>query len=91
MKRFFYGILAGAVLSVPSVSSAKDIQQFIINGQSLSTGHQSWPVVSTENVPGNYMMGAEIWINGGTGNSHGDDGKHSWAINPLVGTMSHAF
>ncbi len=91
MKRFFYGILAGAVLSVPSVSSAKDIQQFIINGQSLSTGHQSWPVVSTENVPGNYMMGAEIWINGGTGYSHGYDGNHSWAINPLVGTMSHAF
>ena len=91
MRRFIYGILAGAVLAMPATGTAKDIQQFIINGQSLSTGHQSWPVVSTENVPGNYMMGGEIWINAGTGYNHGYDGNHSWAINPLVGTMSHAF
>ena len=91
MKRFFYGILAGAVLSVPSVSSARTYSS-LSSTDKVSTGHQSWPVVSTENVPGNrYMMGAEIWINGGTGYSHGYDGNHSWAINPLVGTMSHAF
>ena len=67
--------------------SAKDLNQFIINGQSLSTGHQSWPVVSTENIPGNYMMGSEIWINAGTGYDHSGD----WHINPLIGTMSRAF
>ena len=29
---------------------------FIMDGQSLSTGHQSYPTLSTENVPENYMI-----------------------------------
>lgn len=91
MRQFIHGVIAGVVLALPSGAFAKDIQQFIINGQSLSTGHQSWPVVSVENIPGNYMMGGEIWVNAGTGYDHGYDGNHSWTINPLVGTMSHAF
>ena len=29
---------------------------FIMNGQSLSTGHQSYPVISTKNLKGNLML-----------------------------------
>ena len=79
--------MSAAIMAGSAPLSAKDLNQFIINGQSLSTGHQSWPVVSTENIPGNYMMGSEIWINAGTGYDHSGD----WHINPLIGTMSRAF
>ena len=70
MKRLISGILVGAMLSIPSTSIAKDIQHFIINGQSLSTGHQSYPVLSTENIPGNYMVGGEVWTNAGLNYHH---------------------
>ena len=70
MKRFLPSIVLGAALSIPSASVAKDIQQFIINGQSLSTGNQSWPVLSTGNIPGNYMLGQEVWTRGGAGYSN---------------------
>lgn len=52
-------------------------------GQSLSTGHQSWPVISTENVPGNFMIGDQVWIN--YGNKNFDE------IKPLIGNVSAAF
>ena len=42
-------------------------QHFIMYGQSLSTGHEAYPV-STENIPGNYMIGEQIWINYGNRN-----------------------
>ncbi|MDE7495658.1 MAG: hypothetical protein K2M67_02290 [Muribaculaceae bacterium] len=87
MKKFLYCLMSAAIMAGSASLSAKDLNQFIINGQSLSTGHQSWPVVSTENIPGNYMMGSEIWINAGTGYDHSGD----WHINPLIGTMSRAF
>ena len=92
MKRFLPSIVLGAALSIPSASVAKDIQQFIINGQSLSTGHQSWPVLSTGNIPGNYMLGQEVWTRGGAGYSnHNYWGGNDWDIHPLIGTMSHIF
>lgn len=62
---------------------AETYKHFIIYGQSLSTGHQAWPVISTENVSGNYMLGDQIWIN------YGNSGPTKF--NPLVGTVSNAF
>jgi hypothetical protein len=56
---------------------AKDYTHLIMYGQSLSTGHESHITLSAENVPGNYMVGNQIWVN--YGNS---DLK---TINPLVG------
>ena len=48
---------------VVGVAEKKDTYVHIImNGQSLSTGHQSYPVLSTENVEGNYMIGNQVWI-----------------------------
>ena len=38
-------------------------EHFIIYGQSLSTGHQSYPSMSTESLEGNYMIGDQVWIN----------------------------
>ena len=58
-------------------------QHIIMYGQSLSTGHQSWPVISTENVPGNFMIGDQVWIN--YGNKNFDE------IKPLIGNVSAAF
>lgn len=43
-------------------------QHIIMYGQSLSVGNQSWPYLSTTNIPGNYMIGSQVWINlGNTG------------------------
>ena len=92
MKKLFSGFLTGAALIAASVTaSADEIQQFIIDGQSLSTGDQSWPPLSTENVPGNYMMGVEIWINGGTANRHGYGGDDGWDLRPLKAAITSAF
>lgn len=41
----------------------KKFQHFIIYGQSLSDGTQSYPSLSTENIAGNYMIGKQAWIN----------------------------
>ncbi|MDO9634279.1 MAG: T9SS type A sorting domain-containing protein [Paludibacter sp.] len=40
-------------------------EHLIIYGQSLSTGHQSWPPLSTTAVSGNYMIGTQVWSNFG--------------------------
>lgn len=44
---------------------SQNYQHLIIYGQSLSTGHQSWPSLSTENVEGNFMIGEQVWSNFG--------------------------
>lgn len=44
---------------------SQEYQHLIIYGQSLSTAHQSWPPLSTDNVAGNYMIGSQVWINYG--------------------------
>lgn len=56
---------------------------FIMDGQSLSTGHQSYPTLSTENVPGNYMISNQVWINYGN--------LHRKQLNPLVGNIAIPF
>lgn len=53
---------------------------FIMYGQSLSVGAQSYPVLSTENIPGNYMLGDQIWIN------YWNVGKNT--LNPLTGKLA---
>ena len=53
--------------SPPVGVESHDYQHFIMYGQSLSTGHEAYPV-STENVEGNYMLGNQIWINYGNQN-----------------------
>lgn len=47
------------------VLNAQEYEHLIIYGQSLSTGHQSWPPLSTTPVSGNYMIGDQIWTNFG--------------------------
>ncbi|MDD4427839.1 MAG: hypothetical protein PHG64_05535 [Paludibacter sp.] len=42
---------------------SQEYEHLIMYGQSLSTAHQSWPPLSTENVAGNYMIGNQVWIN----------------------------
>lgn len=46
-------------------TQSENYEHFIIYGQSLSTGHQSWPPLSTENVEGNFMIGTQVWSNFG--------------------------
>ena len=68
------------------VASEKDKDRtfihFIMNGQSLSTGHQSYPVISTEHFKGNYMLGNQVWIN------YGNTGElklnHWWELFPRL-------
>ena len=67
--------------TVVAVTKKKDKYiHIIMNGQSLSTGHQSYPVLSTENVEGNYMIGNQIWINYG-------NARRS-TFKPLVGNIA---
>lgn len=62
------------------LAKSKKYQHLIIYGQSLSTGHQSWPALSTNNVSGNYMIGNQVWTNfGNVGYS---------ALNPLVANIA---
>lgn len=69
---------------VVGVAEKKDAYVHIImNGQSLSTGHQSYPVLSTENVEGNYMIGNQIWINYGN--------SREYVFNPLTGNIASSF
>ncbi|GHT88981.1 hypothetical protein FACS189474_5160 [Bacteroidia bacterium] len=63
----------------PTGGDSHTYQHFIMYGQSLSTGHEAYPV-STENIAGNYMIGDQIWIN--YGNRNFDQ------VNPLVANYS---
>lgn len=62
------------------LSNGNVYQHFIMYGQSLSVGAQSYPVLSRENVPGNYMLGMEIWINYWNTNKT--------TLNPLIGKLA---
>jgi len=61
----------------------KEYVHLIMYGQSLSVGHQSYPVISTESVPGNFMIGNQIWINYGNNNAS--------EFTPLRGNIAAAF
>lgn len=66
-KVALYKYIAISIIFMCSLftSNAQNYEHFIIYGQSLSTGHQSWPPLSTENVEGNYMIGTQVWSNFG--------------------------
>ncbi|MDR1683707.1 MAG: T9SS type A sorting domain-containing protein [Candidatus Symbiothrix sp.] len=75
----------------------KDYTHLIMYGQSLSTGHESHVTISAENIPGNYMIGDQIWINYGNSdfqNLHplvGSWAKSATVIieSPLLGAANH--
>ncbi|MDR0413103.1 MAG: T9SS type A sorting domain-containing protein [Dysgonamonadaceae bacterium] len=87
-------IPAGLVIENPD---PHDYQHFIIYGQSLSVGQESFYPVSTGNVPGNYMIGKQMWINyGNTGLNELNPLVASRQIsypltceNPLIATVNH--
>ncbi len=62
MKRIFYIVL---LVIITIISHAQNYEHLIMYGQSLSTGHQSWPPLSVENVSGNHMIGNQVWSNFG--------------------------
>ncbi|MCI6619340.1 MAG: hypothetical protein MSD82_10855 [Prevotella sp.] len=63
-------LLLVSSLLTTDVAIAQIDEHLIIFGQSLSTGQQSWPPLTTENISGNYMIGNQVWIN--RGNSQTD-------------------
>ncbi len=66
--------------SLKQVLVENTYQHFIMYGQSLSVGAQSYPVLSTENIDGNYMLGDHIWIN------FWNNSKSK--LNPLIGKLA---
>jgi hypothetical protein len=73
------GAVESPVVAGVIPSEEHDYTHYIIYGQSLSTGHQSDPL-STTNVPGNYMLGDRLWINNGNSTLNN--------LNPLVATVT---
>ncbi|GAB6012920.1 sialate O-acetylesterase [Viscerimonas tarda] len=74
---------AGAV--DPSLSDKEYVdlyQHFIMYGQSLSAGEQSYPPLSVDNVEGNYMIGSQVWIN------YGHPAADLVKFNPLVANIA---
>lgn len=80
MKSFYSALILIHTLAIGSVyfhetteSSKKfddrTYHHLITYGQSLATGAQSYPALSTENIAGNYMIGDQVWINFGNTNS----------------------
>ncbi|WP_455497938.1 sialate O-acetylesterase [Coprobacter sp.] len=62
------------------ISDVKTYEHFIIYGQSLSTGHQSYPALTIESLAGNYMIGDQVWINQGN--------RNSTSFNPLKSSLA---
>lgn len=69
-------------LLTTDIAIAQIDEHLIIFGQSLSTGQQSWPPLTTESISGNYMIGNQVWIN--RGNSQSDK------LFPLVANVSNS-
>ena len=75
-----FSLLAQDLDMVQRANYSEEYQHFILYGQSLSTGNQSYPSLSTTNVAGNYMVGSQVWINYGNPNMT--------TFNPLVATLA---
>ena len=83
---FYPSLISAFTVEKPEkeIAEKKDTYVHIImNGQSLSTGHQSYPVLSTENVEGNYMIGSQVWINYGNARRN--------TFKPLEGNIASDF
>lgn len=63
-----------------TIVHAQKYQHIIIYGQSLSTGNQSWPPLSTTPVSGNFMIGDQVWTNLGNNVFN--------KFNPLISNVS---
>lgn len=77
---FFYVAPALANTENEPITDKKEYTHFLMYGQSLSVGAQSYPVLSTENIEGNYMLGDHIWIN------YWNSSKSK--LNPLIGKLA---
>ncbi len=55
-------------------------EHLIIYGQSLSTGQQSWPPLSTKPVANNFMIGSQVWSN--------YNNPSTTVLNPLVANVA---
>jgi len=62
LKALLLGTGLALLLGVPQ-SHAADYEHLILYGQSLSTGQQSWPPLSTKALDGNFMIGTQVWSN----------------------------
>jgi hypothetical protein len=102
IRAFTDGKCAAGAVEVPAKfvvtnPDPHDYLHFIIYGQSLSDGQESFYPISTENVPGNYMIGDQMWI--AHGNAHLDSLRPlvssrqiSYSLtceNPLVAAVNH--
>ncbi|MDR0413078.1 MAG: T9SS type A sorting domain-containing protein [Dysgonamonadaceae bacterium] len=85
IRSFADGKCAAGAVEVPAEfvvthPDPHDYQHFIIYGQSLSVGYQAYQSLSLDNVPGNYMIGDQVWLN--YGNTVFDQ------LNPLTATSA---
>ena len=79
LKKSLILSIFGTLLSF-NIAFSQAYEHIIIYGQSLSTGQQSWPPLSTTAVPNNYMIGNQVWIN------YGNTSKAT--LNPLISTLA---
>ena len=79
LKKSLILSIFGTLLSF-NIAFSQAYEHIIIYGQSLSTGQQSWPPLSTTAVPNNYMIGNQVWTNYGN--------TSTTTLHPLISTLA---
>jgi len=73
-------LLVFLTLGMFSQVKGQSYEHLIMYGQSLSTGQQSWPPLSTTAVSNNFMIGNQVWTN--------YNNPVTNALNPLISTLA---
>lgn len=79
-KRLIIAIIIFLSIGQLSQLKCQSYEHLIMYGQSLATGQQSWPSLSTTAVPNNYMIGNQVWTN--------YNNPVTNTLNPLIANMA---
>lgn len=77
------GFGIASLLAPAPQAQGQPYQHLILYGQSLATGQQSWPPISTNSLPNTFMLGQQVWSN--LGNPLGSSPP---PLNPLIANVA---
>lgn len=79
-QKLIISIIFTLIIGLFSQVKCQLYEHLIMYGQSLSTGQQSWPPLSTTAISNNYMIGSQVWTN--------YNNPVTNALNPLIATVA---